>query len=251
MKSMFATTHWTAVFQAAKEQKGAPRQHFGLLVQKYWGPLYHYARKQGLQAEDAEDATQAFMQEMLSGELLQRADPSRGRFRTFLLHAWKQYLIDRHRFETREKRGGKASELPLTESAIPNRDERIDGQLLVSDTEFFTRWADQVVENAMQRLEEEYRENDRHHVFQKLREHLTSELHGALYQELGESLSITPAAAKVAMHRLKHRFGATLRDVVAETIDDLNTLEEEIAFLANAVATRSSKESSQKTTDSL
>lgn len=240
---MFTTTHWTAIFQAAKEQNGAPREHFGLLVQKYWEPLYHYARQRGLQAEDAEDATQGFMQEMLEGELLQRADPARGRFRTFLLHAWKQYLIDRHRFETREKRGGKAMELTFVESAIPDREGIIDGQMLISDAEFFTQWADQVVENAMQRLEEEYQESDRHQVFQTLRVHLTSELTGALYQRLGESLGVTPAAAKVAMHRLKHRFGATLRDVVAETIDDLNTLEEEIAFLASAVAARTSKES--------
>ncbi|XZE32704.1 RNA polymerase sigma factor [Pirellulaceae bacterium SH501] len=248
---MFTTTHWTAVFQAAKEQTGAPRQHFGLLVQKYWGPLYHFAREQGLQAEDAEDATQGFMQEMLNGELLQRADPTKGRFRTFLLHAWKQYLIDRYRFETREKRGGRATEVPLSESLIPDRDGGADGRMITLEAEFFTRWADQVVENAMRRLEEEYEENDRQRVFQTLRVHLTSELNSALYHQLGEALGITAAAAKVAMHRLKHRFGTTLRDVVAETIDDLTTLEEEIAFLANAVATRTSKESSSKTTDML
>lgn len=134
-------------------------------------------------------------------------------------------------------------ELTFVESAIPDREGIIAGQMLISDAEFFTQWADQVVENAMQRLEEEYQESDRHQVFQTLRVHLTSELTGALYQRLGESLGVTPAAAKVAMHRLKHRFGATLRDVVAETIDDLNTLEEEIAFLASAVAARTSKES--------
>ena len=113
------------------------------------------------------------------------------------------------------------------------------GSLPVPDAEFFTRWADQVVENAMQRLEAEYVDNDRHLVFQLLRGHLTSEMNANLYLRLGEALGISASAAKVAMHRLKHRFGATLREVVAETIDDLESLDEEIAFLASAVASRS------------
>lgn len=236
---MFTTTHWTAVFQAAKEHSGTPRTHFGQLVQKYWGPLYHYARQKGLGAEDAEDATQGFVEEMLAGGLLQRADPSRGRFRAFLLHSWKQYLIDRHRFATREKRGGHAAQYSLDDSVELGHVEVGGGSLPVPDAEFFTRWADQVVENAMQRLEAEYVDNDRHLVFQLLRGHLTSEMNANLYLRLGEALGISASAAKVAMHRLKHRFGATLREVVAETIDDLESLDEEIAFLASAVASRS------------
>lgn len=236
---MFTTTHWTAVFQAAKEHTGTPRTHFGQLVQKYWGPLYHYARQRGLGAEDAEDATQGFVEEMLEGGLLQRADPSRGRFRAFLLHAWKQYLIDRHRFATREKRGGHVAPRSFDESMEMALVEGEGGSLPVSDAEFFTRWADQVVENAMQRLQVEYIDNDRLSVFQSLRGHLTSEMNANLYQRLGETLGISASAAKVAMHRLKHRFGATLREVVAETIDDLESLDEEIAFLASAVASRS------------
>ena len=95
--TLFKTTRWTVVFQAAKEESGAGRPALSEIIQKYWRPLYFYARQQGLSAADAEDATQGFLTGIVEGKLLDAADPAKGRFRTFLLTAWKRYLVDLHR----------------------------------------------------------------------------------------------------------------------------------------------------------
>ena len=70
----------------------------GLLLERYWKPVYCYLRRTGCDNEQAKDLTQGFFHEVvLNRHLVERADPSKGRFRGFLLHALKQYVIDMRR----------------------------------------------------------------------------------------------------------------------------------------------------------
>jgi hypothetical protein len=77
----------------------------GALLERYWKPVYCYLRRTGCDNEQAKDLTQGFFHEVvLNRRLIERADPSQGRFRVFLLHALKQYVIDtRRRQSTRAK----------------------------------------------------------------------------------------------------------------------------------------------------
>ena len=99
----FLTTHWSLIADIQR-QADPDRALVGLLLQRYWKPVYCYLRRKGCNNEEAKDLTQGFFHDVvLSRRLIQRADPSKGRFRAFLLHALKQYLIDERREEAAQK----------------------------------------------------------------------------------------------------------------------------------------------------
>jgi RNA polymerase sigma-70 factor (ECF subfamily) len=93
----FLTTHWSLI-EGIQKQQDTERAMIGLLLERYWKPAYLYLRRKGCDNEQAKDLTQGFFHEIVLGRrLLQKADPSKGRFRAFLLHALKQYVIDTKR----------------------------------------------------------------------------------------------------------------------------------------------------------
>ena len=93
-RETFLTTHWSLIhgIQAGKDKDKAL---IGLLLKRYWKPVYCYVRRKGYDNEQAKDLTQGFLHDIvLNRQLVFRADPSKGRFRSFLLHALNQYLIN-------------------------------------------------------------------------------------------------------------------------------------------------------------
>jgi len=100
----FLTTRWSLI-EGIRKQQDPKRAMIGLLLERYWKPVYCYLRRKGCDNEQAKDLTQGFFHEVvLCRHLIERADPSQGRFRAFLLHALKQYVIDaRRRQSTRTK----------------------------------------------------------------------------------------------------------------------------------------------------
>lgn len=100
----FLTTHWSLIEQAQQDED-KDRALIGLLLQRYWKPVYCFLRRRGHDNEQAKDLTQGFFHEVvLNRDLIGRVDPSKGRFRTLLLHALRQYLADEKRKETALKR---------------------------------------------------------------------------------------------------------------------------------------------------
>jgi RNA polymerase sigma-70 factor (ECF subfamily) len=100
----FLTTHWSLIDGI---QSGRDGNHalIGLLLDRYWKPVYCYLRRKGCDNEQAKDLTQGFFHEVvLNRNLTRRAEQRRGRFRSFLLHALNQYVIDQRREESALKR---------------------------------------------------------------------------------------------------------------------------------------------------
>ncbi|MFC1765446.1 RNA polymerase sigma factor [Planctomycetota bacterium] len=109
----FLTTHWSLIENIQRDED-PDRALVGLLLQRYWKPVYCYLRRKGCDNEQAKDLTQDFFYDVvLSRQLIQRADPSKGRFRSFLLHAVKQYVIDARRRENAQKHIPKEKLVPL------------------------------------------------------------------------------------------------------------------------------------------
>ena len=93
-RNIFLTTHWSLIENVGDEGE-RDRALIALLLENYWKPVYCYLRHKGYSNEDSKDLTQGFFHEVvLDRNLVQRADPSKGRFRSFLLHALNQYLIN-------------------------------------------------------------------------------------------------------------------------------------------------------------
>jgi len=100
----FLTTQWSLIDGVNKGQDGE-RTLISLLLHRYWKPVYCFLRHKGYANEVAKDLTQEFFHEVvLNRSLVSRADPAQGRFRSFLLHALDQFLIDCLRKESAKKR---------------------------------------------------------------------------------------------------------------------------------------------------
>lgn len=101
---MFLTTHWSLI-EDVQNDEDKDKTLIGLLLDRYWKPVYCYLRRKGYDNEQAKDLTQGFFHEVvLNRNLVQRADKSKGCFRTFLLHALNQYILSEKRDQTTQKR---------------------------------------------------------------------------------------------------------------------------------------------------
>ena len=92
----FTTTRWSAVLSCVDEDGGAQKMHKALaeLCKIYWRPVFAFIRRLGHSPPDAQDLTQDFFVMVLKGQLLQRANPARGRFRSLVLKALEDFLGD-------------------------------------------------------------------------------------------------------------------------------------------------------------
>jgi len=104
IKDKFLTTHWSLV-EGVKQQPDREQALMNLLIQRYWKPVYCYLRRTGYPNEQAKDLTQGFFHEVvLNRHLIERADSTLGSFRSLLLHALRQYLVDENRKQSTRKR---------------------------------------------------------------------------------------------------------------------------------------------------
>lgn len=233
------TTQWTVVVRAAQENRLAERPALGQLLEKYWRPLYFYARQRGLSAADAEDATQEFMRELIEGEILSSADPAKGRFRNYLLTIWKRFLIDRNRGETRLKRGG--AEVITSIFCASGERDFLDRSVYTTKNRnpeelFEEEWAGSIVTDALSKLESEYTKSNRSKIFHGLAPYITKPVVGETYSTVASQNGMTIGAAKVALHRLRQRFADVLRQSVEETLEDPSDLEAEILALLKFIS---------------
>lgn len=231
----FATTQWTLVWNAAKEDPANGRPAFAELFTRYWQPLYYLGRRQGLSPNDTEDALQAFFAELLGDSLLQKAEPTSGRFRTLLNVAWKRFLIDEYRKKSAQKRGGKLQRISLEIDATERDWQHLTTTTTDPDAVFLTAWAESVLRDVRLRLADEYAARGRSEQFAVLIEVVSSPIDQSGYDDLAQQLSSTVGAAKVALHRLRRRYGEMLRSVIAETVSDESEIDSEIEVLLAAL----------------
>jgi len=231
----FTTTDWSLVCAAA--ETGSPRQSAALeeLCRLYWPPLYAYLRRSGHRPQDAEDLTQAFLARLLERGLLAYACPERGRFRNFLLAALKNFAADARDHATALKRGGNRPPLSL-DVAEAERDYRaLASPELAPDAVYERTWALAVLDRALTALRAEYAARGREALFDGLKDHVWGEARETIARA-GAALGLTETAARVAVHRLRQRFGALLRQQVAETLADPAEVDAELRHLLSIFA---------------
>jgi hypothetical protein len=115
----FLTTQWSLI-EGINKHKDPKQSLIGLLLERYWKPVYCYLRRKGYRNEESKDLTQGFFHEIvLNRRLIERADPSKGRFRTFILHALKQYVIDMGRRESIQANIPQDKLIPLEIAHLP------------------------------------------------------------------------------------------------------------------------------------
>jgi RNA polymerase sigma factor (sigma-70 family) len=225
----FRTTHWTAVMNAGGRDAPAAQDALAELCQTYWYPLYAYIRRSGRSPEDAEDLTQGFFARLLEKNFFEGLTRDGGKFRSFLLVALKRFVANEWERAQAQKRGGGKVFLSLDEEA-ENRYklEPVDD---MSPERLFERgWAFTLLDQVVRSLESEFEKKGRQQLFRELRPFLVGGDTGD-YQGIGSRLGITENAVKVAVHRLRKRYGKLLRDEIARTVATPEEVQEEIGHL--------------------
>ena len=160
--------------------------------------------------------------------MLDSADPTKGRFRTYLLAAWKRFLIDQYRKQNSERRGGQALTLAPNFEIGEQHWLALQSREPDPDRMFMRSWASSLLDEAKNRLRTDYARRNRQTLFDMLQPWLTQSPSAAEYSELGSHLKSSASTVKVALHRLRTRFGTLLREVIAETVDDPADIDREI-----------------------
>jgi RNA polymerase sigma factor (sigma-70 family) len=213
----FDTTSWTLI-RAVGDVNA-----FDTFVRIYWKPLYFFVRQHGYDNENAKDIVQDFMTGLLEKGSLAKADPERGRFRTFLLAALTNYMKDRLKAAARQKRGGDHSILSL-DFATGEREyvlEVASGEN--PETVLNRTWARSLWKQAISELK-----GEPSHV-----EAFTLYLADTDYETIARKTGLTAAAAKMAVHRMKGQLRDTVQHYILQTAVDEDELKAEIAeFMA-------------------
>lgn len=230
----FATTRWSLILRAGE---GECEDSLAKLCESYWYPIYAYLRRCGHAVPDAQDLTQGFFLHLLSGDMLARAAPGKGRFRSFLLGAVKNHLGHEYRHKSALKRGGGVSFVPIDEVVAERRFALEPAGPITPEMQFERSWAFSMLEQTGKRLGEDYQRAGRGEVFQALLPCLAGRFDRSGYRELGEKLGISEGAVAVAVHRMRQRYGELLREEIAETVETSAEVEAELAHLMNIVAT--------------
>lgn len=153
-RGTFLTTHWSLI-EGVQQDQDKDRALIGLLLERYWKPVYCYLRSKGYSNELAKDLTQGFLHEVvLNRHLIERADTSKGRFRSLLLHALNQYVMDEHRKETAQKRIPKDKLVPLEVVGTPPVVEIADK--LDAEQSFNYAWKVELLERVLSEVKKNY-----------------------------------------------------------------------------------------------
>lgn len=233
--SVFATTHWSVVLAAGGDETTQAGAAIEVLCRSYWHPLYHYLRRRGYRLEDAQDLTQGFFAKLIQRRALAKADPQRGRFRSFLLASLKNFLADEWDRARAQKRGGEET-LRLDFQSEESRLGEPAAGTLTPDEAYERRWAIRLLEQVYARLAAEFEREGRVAQFQALRVALAGDRGAVPYAEIGRQTGLSEGAVKVAVHRLRQRYRALLRATVAETVAAPEEVEAELRHLLRVLA---------------
>lgn len=233
--SQFTTTHWSVVFEAANPESPGSVEAFARLYRDYWYPIYGYIRRRGRGPHEAEELTQGYFVSLLEHQRLRGLEGGSGRFRSFLLKALQNFLANEWDRATALKRGGGCALIPLEEVDAESR-FLADPAPLEPEAGFERSWAFAVLEHAMRGLESELRAAGKDSLFETLRPHLQGDRNGRPYSEIGAELGMTEGAVKVAVHRLRQRYGELLRAEVARTVGSEAEIAEELHHLITIVS---------------
>lgn len=231
----FQTTRWSLV--AAARQRDAPgaSEALSVLCAAYWYPLYAFVRRQGHTPDEAQDLTQEFFARLLDTDFLVGLDPTKGRFRAYMLAACRHFLANEYDKARAQKRGGGREHLTLDFPAAEQRYLLEPTHELTAEKLFDRRWALTLLDQVLGRLRNEFARTNKLTVFDRLKSFLTGEGEPTRYSQVGADLGLSEGAVKVAVHRLRKRYRELLLEEIGRTVADTSEIDEEIRQLFAAL----------------
>jgi RNA polymerase sigma factor (sigma-70 family) len=231
----FRSTRWGDVLAARDPTDPGTREALARLYRTYWYPLYAYIRRKGFPPEHAEDLTQGFFSDGLSRSFLRGVDPARGRFRSFLLASFENYLRNEQDRARRVKRGGRVAILSIDGGGAEARYLREPTHVETAERLYDRRWALTLIDRALDRLERRMAEQGKGQLFDRLKPALLGTDDAVAYAHMASELGMTEGSVKVAAHRLRGRLRESIRAEIAETVSDPADVDQEIRDLFSAL----------------
>ena len=233
--SSFPETRWSRVLRVRKKEGEEGAKALADLCGLYWFPLYAFARRCGHSPEDAEDLTQGFFGRLLERDLLAKADPARGRLRSFLLGVFKNFISEVRREAAAQRRGGGKTFIAID---LAEAEEWYCKELVDEATPellFERSWFHRVLENTLGRLEAEYRERGKAELFVRLQDSLAWNSAETRTPEIAEKLHMSAGAVRVAIFRMRQRFAELLEEQIADTTASKAETSEELDHLRRVI----------------
>lgn len=234
-RGTFLTTHWSLI-ESIRAGDDESQALIGLLLKDYWKPVYCYLRRRGYANEEAKDLTQAFFQEIVLGkELVQQADRGKGRFRSFLLTALRNYVINVRDKETAQKRVPKGKLVPLDIVAPETLPEAAND--LSPDDCFNHVWVSSLLERALEEVETSCHEDGKTVYWKVFEERvlqpIVAETEPPAVKDICDRYGI-PDGGKLAnmIVTVKRRIRAALEKLVQESVMSADEAGDELQDMA-------------------
>ncbi|MCU0866614.1 MAG: sigma-70 family RNA polymerase sigma factor [Planctomycetes bacterium] len=232
MTAQFHTTRWSLVIRATADDRATAQLALGELCEAYWQPLYAHARRSGHGDDDARDLVQSFCAELLSTGAIDGAAPERGRFRQYVLGAFRNFGRNHRRSERTLQRGGGVQHWSFEDAAA-----RYAAAVAVDDSPeqaFERRWALDLLARAQARLQQDYATPAKAMLLAALAPRLLAPGDRSPSPAI-VALGLGDGALRVALHRLRKRLRELVRDEVAQTVDDPAHIDDELQALRAAL----------------
>jgi RNA polymerase sigma factor (sigma-70 family) len=228
----FLTTQWGLILASA-EGSAEARAALEGLYRAYCYPVYAFIRRRGYSRPDAQDLTQDFFVHLLEKGALGRADPRRGRFRSFLLGALDHFLAHAAARAAARKRGGGCQMVRLDDETAEARYQLAAPEAVTAEVLFDARWALTLLEHALARLAHQYALDHREAVFEALKGFVDLGAGGpeTSYEAAAQALGVPVGTVRTLIRRLRKRYLALVREEVARTVADPTEVEDELRAL--------------------
>jgi RNA polymerase sigma factor (sigma-70 family) len=204
------------------------------LCEAYWYPIYALARREGCSPQDSEDLTQGFLRHLLERRAFGEMKPEFGKFRSFLVVAFRNYRLTQVDRAKAEKRGGKVSFVPM-DQFLAEKKLAAEGSGRAPEEHFDRAWAREALQQALERTRLHYSASGKGDLFQNLFPCLQGEAKVS-YADLSGTLGKSEAALKMETSRLRKAFGETFYSIVAQTVSDPADVENEVRYLFGILA---------------
>jgi len=138
----FPATRLSVVERTRSGDEATRRVALATIIDGYWKPAYKYLRvKWSLDPDQAADLTQEFFTIALEKDVIEKYDPARARFRTYLRLCLDGFAGNARKAERRLKRGGGVITVPLdfetAEGEIVSHEPAVEADV---DELFYREW---------------------------------------------------------------------------------------------------------------
>ena len=228
---VFATTHWSVVLAAGGADTPQSSAALEKLCRTYWYPLYAHTRRRGYSEEEAKDLTQELFQRLLERQFLCGLLREGGRFRSFLLTALGHFLAEHWQRSQAQKRGGGQPIVSIDGQTAEERYRLEPRDERTPETIYEYRWAMTLLDQVLDRLQQEFSEAGQDELFNQLRNYMVEGAAEMSYAEGARRLGMSEAALRKAVERLRLRYQELFRQEIADTVTSPAEVEDELRHL--------------------